>query len=73
VLHPILKTGDPTFNADWTYKVVKAALRNFQNIYLKDSNYVGGEQPCIGDLIAFYDITMLEVLDFDFGPYQKIV
>jgi hypothetical protein len=26
---PILKSGDPTFNSEWTYKVVKAALRNF--------------------------------------------
>jgi glutathione S-transferase len=70
---PILKTGDPTFNEAYTEKVVKAALRNFQAIYLKDTKFIGGEKPSIGDLIAFYDITMLELLDFDYSPYPKII
>ena len=69
---PIVKTGDPTFNKEWTYKVVNIALKNFQEIYLK-GKFVGGDSPCIGDLIAFYDITMLEVLDFDFKKYNTIV
>jgi glutathione S-transferase len=33
---------------------------------------LGGENPNIGDLIAFHDITMLEVLDFDYTPYVHI-
>lgn len=31
---PLLGFGDPTFNEEFTVKVVKAALRNFQKIYL---------------------------------------
>lgn len=73
MVDPILKNGDPTFNAEFTHKVVKAALRNFENIYLKENKFIGGDQPCIGDLIGFYDITMLEVLDYDFSSYPKIV
>lgn len=70
---PITKTGDPTFNSEWTYKVVKASLKNFEQIYLKDNKFLGGENPCIGDLIAFFDITMLEALEFDFSAYPKIL
>jgi glutathione S-transferase len=29
VIAPALKFGDPTFNKDYTYKVVKSALRQF--------------------------------------------
>jgi len=39
---------------------------------LKDKKYVGGDLPCVADLTAFYDITMLEVLDFDYSPFPKI-
>jgi glutathione S-transferase len=56
---PILKQGDPTFNEKYTRKVVAASLRNFESIYLKDNRYLGGENPSIADLIAFYDITMM--------------
>jgi glutathione S-transferase len=69
---PILKFGDPTFNEAFTYKVVKAALRNFEKIYLRELNFLGEEKPNIADLIAFHDITMLEVLDFDYVPFPKI-
>jgi glutathione S-transferase len=68
----LLKFGDPTFNSEFTYKVVKSSLRNFEKLYLKDQDFVGGSKPNIGDLIAFHDITMLEVLDFDYTPYTKI-
>ena len=70
---PVLKKGDPTFNKEWTYRQVRASLRNFQDIYLKDSQFVGGDQPCIGDLIAIYDVAMLEVLEFDYSKFPKIV
>jgi glutathione S-transferase len=69
---PIVKFGDPTFNSEHTYKVVKSALRNFEKIYLCDQSFLGGENPNIGDLIAFHDITMLEVLEFDYTPFTKI-
>ena len=39
---------------------------------MKDNKFVGGELACIGDLVAFYDITMLEVLDIDLSGYSKI-
>ncbi len=56
---PILKFGDPTFNSEHTYKVVKSALRNFEKIYLKEQSFLGVDNPNIGDIIAFHDITML--------------
>lgn len=40
---------------------------------MKDNKFVGGDKPCIADLVAFYDITMLEVLDFDYNKYPKII
>lgn len=52
--------------------MVKASLRDFESIYLGDRKFVGGERPCIGDLIAFYDITMLEVLDYDFSGFPLV-
>lgn len=69
---PLLKFGDPTFNEEYTFKVVKASLRNFEKLYLKDQKFLGGERPNIADLIAFHDIGMLETLDFDYAPYPKI-
>jgi glutathione S-transferase len=51
---------------------VNSALRNFERLYLKDLKFLGGDRPNIGDLIAFHDITMLEVLDFNYTPYVKI-
>ena len=68
----MLGFGDPTFNKEITYKIVKDALKNFERIYLKDKRFIGGDKACIGDLIAFYDVTMLEVLDYDFSPYPTI-
>ena len=70
---PILKTGDPTFDEKHAYRTVRSALRNFEAIYLQDKKFVGGDQPCIADLVAFFDITMLEVLDFDYSNYPKII
>ena len=46
--------------------------KNFEQIYLK-GRFLGGDAPCIADLIAFYDITMLEVLDYDYSKNPKIV
>ena len=54
-----LKKGDPTFNKEFTFKVVKSALRNLQDIYLGEKKFIGGEHPCIADLIAIYDVAML--------------
>jgi hypothetical protein len=28
--------------------------------------------PCLGDLTAFFEVTMLEAIDFDFSSYPKI-
>lgn len=53
--------------------MVRAALRDFESIYLKGKSFIGGDRVCIGDLIAFYDITMLELLDFDYSAYPEIV
>lgn len=69
---PILGKVDPTFNREIYTKAVEKALNNFASIYLKEKNFLGGEQPNIGDLIAFHDITMLELLKFDFSAYPSI-
>lgn len=69
---PIVKFGDPTFNEGFTIKVVNSALRNFEKLYLQDRKFLGGEQPNIADLIAFHDITMPELIDFNYAPYAKI-
>ena len=68
-----LKAGDPTFNKDFAYRVVNSALRNLQNIYLKDTPYINGTEPSIADLIAIYDVAMLEVLEFDYSKYPKVI
>ena len=34
--------------------------------------FIGGEKPCIADLAAFYEVTMLEALDFDYSPYPTL-
>lgn len=34
---------------------------------------MGGDHPCIGDLVAFYDITMLDIVDYDFKKNPLIV
>ena len=69
---PILKTGDPTFDEKHTYRTVRSALRNFEGIYLQDKKFIGGDKPCIADLVAFFDITMLEVLDFDYAKVRDL-
>ena len=43
-----------------------------EQIYLQKKNFIGGDEPSIADLIAFFDVTMLECTDFDYSPFPVI-
>jgi glutathione S-transferase len=72
VVAPLMKVVDPSFHEESVRKTVQGALANFEKIYLKDLNFLGGELPNIGDLLAFHDITFLELIDYDISPFAKI-
>ena len=72
LFNPILKTGDPTFEEGNTRKVIASSLNFFEKVYLK-GKFIGGDKPCIADLAAFYEVTMLELLDFDYSPYPTLL
>ena len=69
---PIIGTGDPSFNEKNARKAVESSLRHLEKVYLTGRAFIGGDKPCIGDLSAFYDVTMLEVLEWDYSPYPLI-
>lgn len=54
-------------------KVTKRVLEMFEEIWLKDSDFIGGfNSITIADIAAVCEATQLYLMGYDFSPFPKV-